>query len=244
MSSGSYYLRLASKSGPVRLPPQEHLLQTSIPLDFRECLKACLHGLACVCVAPTVGLCRLEYFLAGGGSYRFFISFGQLYSLLPGLTGHCLRRAFYCGTLRRCSRDCKIGFGAIFSQPSAIVESHVYIGNNALLGHVHLEQGCLIGSRASILSNGAAHELDDEGTWKAFDARSVRTTRIGRNTWVGEAAVVAADVAENSMISAGAVVSAPVPTRIMVAGNPARFVRQLRIEPPHANGLAKNQSEL
>jgi len=103
----------------------------------------------------------------------------------------------------------------------------VYIGNYALLGHVHLEQGCLIGSRASILSSGAAHELEDGGTWKAFDARNVGVTHIGRNTWVGEAALVAAEVGASSMIAAGAVVSASVPSGIMVAGNPARFVRLL-----------------
>ncbi len=198
---------------------------------FRESLKAGLHGLACICVSPTVGLCRLESLLLGASSHRLFISFGQFFSLLPGLTGNCLRRAFYCGTLRSCNRNCKIGFGTIFSQPSSIVESNVFIGNYALLGHVHLEHDCLIGSRASILSSGAAHELDDDGRWTPFDAQRVRVTHIGSNVWVGEAAVVVADVGPNSMIGAGAVVSAPVPAGIMVAGNPARFVRNL-IKPP------------
>ena len=136
--------------------------------------------------------------------------------------------------MKKCSEDCNIGFGAIFSKPDSIVEPGVYVGNYALLGSVHLGAGCLIGSRASILSGGSAHLQDNQGSWTAFDKRFVTTTCIGRNTWVGEAALVAANVGEHAMVSAGAVVGSPVPDGIMVAGNPARFVRKLDFQPQMA----------
>jgi acetyltransferase-like isoleucine patch superfamily enzyme len=43
--------------------------------------------------------------------------------------------------------------------------------------------------------------------------------------WIGEAAVVMADIGRSSTVAAGAVVSSCVPPGIVVAGNPARFVR-------------------
>jgi acetyltransferase-like isoleucine patch superfamily enzyme len=178
-------------------------------------------------VLPATLCCRIENRICGSRSNRCFIALGQFFSLLPGLSGQYLRRAFYCGTLQRCCWDCKIGFGAIFSQREAIVERGVYIGTYALLGHVALRDGCLIGSRASIISSGQAHELDASGKWTPFDPSRVRITEVGRDAWVGEGALVAANVGSGAMVSAGSVVGSPVPAGIMVAGNPARFVRRL-----------------
>ena len=56
--------------------------------------------------------------------------------------------------------------------------------------------------------------------------------------WIGEGAILMADVGDGAMVSAGAVVSAPVPKRVMVAGNPARFVKKLEAPKP-AEGEAQ-----
>ncbi len=194
---------------------------------LRNFIKHTLNFLALAGVSPAVVVCYLESRISGGRSHRLFNAFGQFFALMPGLTGQCIRRAYYHGTLTRCDLDCLIGFGVLFSQPDAIVQSGVYIGPYALLGNVELGKGCLIGSRASILSSGPAHELDENGRWTAFDPSKVQMTRVGENTWVGEGAVIAANVGDTSMVSAGSVVGSPVPSGIMVAGNPARFVRRL-----------------
>jgi acetyltransferase-like isoleucine patch superfamily enzyme len=48
--------------------------------------------------------------------------------------------------------------------------------------------------------------------------------RIGAGSWIGSAAVVMADVGRDSVVGAGAVVTKPVPNRVVVAGVPARVV--------------------
>jgi acetyltransferase-like isoleucine patch superfamily enzyme len=139
----------------------------------------------------------------------------------------CLRRAFYCGAANACSPRCQIGFGVILSHRDATIEDDVYIGNYALLGRVVLRQGCLIGSRSSVLSTGQHHVLDDQGRWTTPDHLRLESTEVGAYAWIGEGAIVMADVGKGAMIAAGAVVGTKVPDHVMVAGNPARFVKKL-----------------
>ena len=95
-----------------------------------------------------------------------------------------------------------------------------------MVGSANLGAGCLIGTRASLLSGLGHHQLGDDGKWH-LDPVISRIT-IGANVWVGEAALVMADVGEGTLVAAGAVVSSPVAAGVVVAGNPARFVRHVR----------------
>ncbi|MEO0438320.1 MAG: DapH/DapD/GlmU-related protein, partial [Pseudomonadota bacterium] len=109
------------------------------------------------------------------------------------------------------------------------VGNHVYIGSYALFGSVALENHTLVGSRVSILSAHPLHELDEDGYWTPYDPDLLERITIGENTWIGEAAVIGADIGSGAMIGAGSVVTTPIRGSIVVAGNPARFVRKLEI---------------
>lgn len=148
-------------------------------------------------------------------------------AILPGVPGVFLRRAFYTMSLEKCSPHCHIGFGTIISHRCAIIDKHAYIGSYALIGKAHIGEHCLIGSRVSILSGEALHELDENGMWTPYSASLLVRVNISKNVWVGEGAIVSADVGESCMIGAGSVVSSNIKPNIMVAGNPARFVKKL-----------------
>ena len=62
------------------------------------------------------------------------------------------------------------------------------------------------------------------------DERKLSTIEIGSNTWIGDGAIMMAGTGAGCMVAAGGVVSVAVPPGVMVAGNPARFVRRLRSE--------------
>lgn len=49
--------------------------------------------------------------------------------------------------------------------------------------------------------------------------------RIGSGTWIGAGAIVMADVGRDSIVGAGAVVTKPVPDRVLAAGVPAQVIR-------------------
>lgn len=179
-------------------------------------------------MSPLVVPCKLEEWLVSRHAETVFHICTHIMALLPGLPGVFLRRAFYAMTLEKCSGHCHIGFGSLFTHRDTTVEDYVYIGNYSMVGSAHLGEHCLIGSRVSILGGKALHVLDDEGMWTPFSPENLQKVKLVKNVWVGEGAIIMADVGEGSMVGAGAVITSNVRSHIIVAGNPARFVRKLK----------------
>lgn len=61
---------------------------------------------------------------------------------------------------------------------------------------------------------------------------------IGDNAWLARGAIVlpGVTIGAHSVVAAGAVVTAPVPDHVLVAGNPARIVRELAASPGWRRG--------
>ena len=196
---------------------------------LRTALKTVVDAAALVVAMPFGVLSFLEKRLLPGHESTFRMC-AQMLALLPGLPGLFVRRAYYRYALDGCDADCHIGFGALITHREAVIERGVYVGVWALVGSAHLREGTSVGSRASLLSGTELHEYRD-GRWTPSDVRKLRQIVLGPHAFIGEAAVVMADVGAGAMVTAGAVVPAAVPPGIVVAGNPARFVRRLAPEP-------------
>jgi acetyltransferase-like isoleucine patch superfamily enzyme len=185
--------------------------------------KACANALALLCVLP----CYLVFRLGGLvlGREKTFPGWSQALALVPGLCGVYLRRAFYRLVFPRCAADACLSFGTVFSHPTAEVGRTVYVGLYCCLGDVTLEDDVLIGSHVSVMNGGAQHGIErldipvreQPGKWP-------RVT-IGRDTWIGDRAVILADVGKHCVIGAGAVVCSPIPDYGIAVGVPARVVR-------------------
>ncbi|PYR93375.1 MAG: acyltransferase [Acidobacteria bacterium] len=189
-------------------------------------LKVMLDAIAIVLMSPLGACCGLERRFAPR-SERVFDACAQTVALFPGLPGMILRRGFYRLALDSCARDCFIGFGAIFTHRAVSVESGVYIGPYSMIASSRLRQGCLIASRVSILSGGMLHARGPSGQWLATNMTKMVQIEIGEGAWLGEGAIVIANVGAGAMVGAGSVVPKAVPARVMVAGNPARTIREL-----------------
>ena len=187
--------------------------------------KALANAVALVVAAPFGAASHLERLL-NPGAEGTFQACAHLLALAPGLPGMYVRRAFYRLALDRCHAECHIGFGTVCTHRQVIIERGVYIGVWALIGSAHLREGTSIGSRASLLSGTELHEFRD-GRWTPMDPTRLRQIALGPHAFVGEAAVVMADVERWAMVAAGTVVSSAVPAGVAVAGNPARFVRRV-----------------
>jgi virginiamycin A acetyltransferase len=198
---------------------------TTMTLVHRT-LKVALDAVAMALMSPLGACCGLERRFAPP-SERVFDTCAQMVALFPGLPGMILRRGFYRLALDGCARDCFIGFGAIFTHRSVIVESGVYIGPYSMIASSRLREGCLIASRVSIVSGGTLHALGPSGRWLPSDKTKMVQIEIGEGAWLGEGAIVIASVGAGAMVGAGSVVPKAVPARVMVAGNPARTIREL-----------------
>jgi acetyltransferase-like isoleucine patch superfamily enzyme len=146
-------------------------------------------------------------------------------SLVPGLVGDYLRRAFLTRALAHCDRSATIQFGTIFSQAAARIDANVYVGPRCHLGLVHLERDVLLAAAVHVPSGGETHGTSDLDRPIREQPGTRRLVRIGEGTWVGSAAVVLADVGRHCVIGAGAVVTTPIPDYAIAAGVPARVIR-------------------
>jgi acetyltransferase-like isoleucine patch superfamily enzyme len=192
----------------------------------RRFLRSSVNALAIVATLPLALPAMLERAVSPTAEGWFQLS-AQLLAGVPGHPGVWLRRAYYWWTLEQCSLRIYIGYGAYFSHRSARLSDHVYIGPYAVIGSADLRSWALIGTRTSILSGGSLHQMDSEGRWLPSDYQRARRVVVGDHAWIGEGAILMDDIGCRAMVAAGAVVASPVADGVMVAGNPARFVRHL-----------------
>jgi acetyltransferase-like isoleucine patch superfamily enzyme len=203
---------------------------------MKAVLKAAANAVATVLVLPAYALYQLGRCLLG--PEKAFAGWSQSFSLFPGLSGAYLRRAFYRLVLPRCGADCHLAFGVLFSHPTAEVGRAVYVGPYCCLGDVTLEDDVLLGSHVSVANGGAQHGIDrldvpvreQPGQW-------TRVT-VGRDSWVGDRAVVLADVGRHCVVGAGSVVTRPIPDYAIAAGVPAKVIRYRNDDDRAACGLA------
>jgi virginiamycin A acetyltransferase len=159
------------------------------------------------------------------GAERVFPGWSQALSLVPGLGGVYLRRAWYRWVLTNCGEGACITFGTILSHATARIGTNVYVGAYCVLGDVTLEDDVLIGSQVSIINGSAQHGTDRLDLPVREQPGIFPRVTIGRDTWIGERAVVMADIGRHCVVAAGAVVTRPVPDFAVVAGVPAKVVR-------------------
>ena len=179
---------------------------------------------ATVSVAPSL----LSYAIKSAmfGRDRALHGSSQALSLVPGIAGQYLRRAFYCRVLDECHASVTIEFGTLFSQAGARLGEQVYVGPHCHLGLVHLERDVLIAAGVQVPSGPETHGISSLDRPIREQPGNLRMVRIGAGSWIGSGAVVMADVGRDSVVAAGAVVTEALPDRIIAAGVPARVVRQ------------------
>ncbi|MHB1950476.1 MAG: acyltransferase [Acidiferrobacteraceae bacterium] len=154
---------------------------------------------------PLIVAARIGDRLAGPGLFQFA---GRLLSLVPGRIGQYLRSGFYVRTLMACPSDICVGFMSCFTVPWAMVGERVFIGSFSTIGNALIGNGVLIGSRVTV------GREDGEGP----------PVVIEDNSWVGEGALVLANVGPSTTVGAGCVVTDGVPGAAIAVGNPLRLL--------------------
>jgi acetyltransferase-like isoleucine patch superfamily enzyme len=190
---------------------------------MKPILKYLARAAAFVLILPSWLLYQLSAVLVGRAAA--FPGWSQAFSLIPGLTGVYLRWAFYRCVLPECGVDACIGFGTLFSHPTARVGRKVYVGAFCSLGDVTLEDDILIASHVSVMNGAGQHGTDRLDVPIREQPGSFPPVTIGRDSWIGERAVVMADVGRHCIIAAASVVTRPIPDYAIAVGSPARVIR-------------------
>lgn len=192
---------------------------------MKELVKAAARAVALVAVLPQLVSYMIRAALIGDN--RALTGSSQLLSMIPGLPGQYMRRAFLNHVLAGgCAPSAVIEFGVLLSQVGSTIEDRVYVGPRCHLGHVHLERDVLLAAGVHVPSGQHTHGIDLSQPIHDQPGR-LRVVRIGAGSWIGSNAVVMADVGRNTIVGAGAVVTRPLPDHVVAAGVPARIVRRL-----------------
>jgi len=151
-----------------------------------------------------------------------FSSQGALLSLIPGKIGSYLRVAYYRMTLQKSSNNGYIGFGSYFAHPEAEMGKKVYIGSYCILGMVRIGNHTTIGSGVHILSGRHQHGYKEIGKPIQEQKGFFQKISIGENCWIGNCAVVMANIGKQNVIAAGGVVVKDTEDYKVLVGNPAK----------------------
>ena len=90
---------------------------------------------------------------------------------------------------------------------------------------VRVGEGTLVGPAVQFCA--ATHPLDPREREQMLEYGAPIT--VGKNVWIGAAAVIAAGVTigDDSVVGAGSIVVRDVPAGVLAAGNPCRIIREL-----------------
>lgn len=198
-------------------------------MSARRFLKRFVFGVSLVIVSPLVLAAWIERKFSIGEN--IFVGTSQLLALGPGLIGAHLRAAYYYASLDNCSWEVHVGFGSIFTHRRASLGCNVSMGAYCVIGHANIGGDVMMASRISIPSGKRQH-IDEAG--RLSSSPRFEVVMIGQGSWIGEGAIVMADVGEYCIVSAGAVITRELPSRCLLAGNPAVVIKELRCD---AEGL-------
>lgn len=167
----------------------------------------------------------LELLSIIGNKDRTFQGFAQALSLVPGILGIYVRAAFYHLACPSTSDEILVGFMTILSHRDTTIEKGVYIGPQCNIGKCHIKENTLLGSGVHILSGNKQHSFEDLDTPIQEQGGNYTKIIIGEDCWLGNLSIVMADIGEQSIIAAGSVVIRPIDKKTIVAGNPAKLIR-------------------
>lgn len=152
--------------------------------------------------------------------------FSQLMSLVPGKLGVYLRSGFYRLTLTKCSPDAVVSFATLLSQSDTSIETGVYIGPQCNIGKCSIGENTLLGSGVHVMSGTNQHDFSNISTPIKDQGGHFEKITIGEDCWIGNCALIMANIGKGSIIGAGSVVTTDIPEYSIAVGNPAKVIKK------------------
>jgi len=193
-----------------------------VVIKIKLILKLLFRSVFILCALPFAVL----FFISPASQKKStFTALSQFFSLIPGRLGSYFRTALYSLVMKNCSNNGVINFGTLFSDPDIEIHDNVYIGPQCNIGKSVIGKNTLIASGVHILSGKNQHNFSDLNTPIQQQGGHYQKIVIGEDCWIGNTAVIMANVGKKAIVAAGAVVVNDVPDYTIVAGNPAKTIK-------------------
>ena len=168
------------------------------------------------------------FYWAAGRSENAFQSIMQVACLVPASPGVFARQALLAWMASGCGRRVTVHIGTLFSTPRVRIGENVYVGAFCNIGYAQIEDDVLFGSNVHVLSGKQQHGYARTDVPIARQQGHKTAVRVGAGSWIGNGAIVMADIGEHSVIGAGSVVVDAIPAWSVAVGSPARVVADRR----------------
>lgn len=175
---------------------------------------------ACIAIAAPAA----AWWRATGRKQGVFEATMQAACWVPGAVGSAFRVALLKLMSAGVGGRARIEIGTLFSDPRVRIGNGVYIGPFCDIGWASIEEFALLGSGVHVTSGKHTHLYNRADVPIALQGGSRTEVRIGRGAWIGNRAVVMADVGEECVVGSGAVVTRPIPPWSIAVGVPARVI--------------------
>ena len=191
---------------------------------MRAIIKRIAQDLSTLIILPLFIWHQIESLIIG--KQRSFQGASQFVSLIPGIFGDFLRNSFYRLALDSCSRDAIISFGTVFSSCACKIGHHVSMGIDCLISQCEIQDNVIMGSNIMILSGNKQHSFADIDIPIRLQGREFKSIAIGEDCWVGNGAIIMANIGKKCVVGAGSVVTKDTEDFSVLAGNPARVIKK------------------
>ena len=132
--------------------------------------------------------------------------------------------------------ECEIGAGSrigsfVELQRGVIIGCNCKVSSHSVICEgVTLEDGVFIGHGVMFTNDKSPRAITSDGRLKGAEDWVLEYTRVGRGAGIGSGATILCGITigEGAIVGAGAVVTANVKPFTVVAGNPARYLRDVK----------------
>jgi acetyltransferase-like isoleucine patch superfamily enzyme len=157
-------------------------------------------------------------------------------ALVPGSVGHWWRRCWYQRTLESCGENLMANWMSVIFMPDTRVGSNVHLGPFSSVIEAQIGDNVMLGTNVAVARGTRQHGFARLDIPMNLQASELKKPIIGDDCWIGTAAVILADVASGSVVGAGAVVTKTFAPRTVLAGVPARVIRNRGTMPEGKSG--------
>lgn len=147
-------------------------------------------------------------------------------SRVPFRLGDLIRYYYYRSTLDHVGKNVSFPFGVIFSHKDIKIGNNVRFGPFNTIALVDFEDDIIVGQNVDFLSGSQQHVFKTKEIPIWQQGGEIQKITVFNNVWIGAKCVIMNNINTNTVVGSGSVVVKEFESDVIVAGNPAKIIKE------------------